>query len=320
MFHICAAFVAALIALSVPPATAADKYPTRPIRLIIPFSPGGGTDVLARAMSDKLADAFGASVVIDTRPGAGGTLGSGLVAKADPDGYTLLMTSASHTFIPGIYGKELTYDGVKDFRPITMLASAPSLLVIHPSVPANNLKQLIALARQRPGEISYASAGRGSNLHLTTELFLYMAKIKMLNVPYKGGGPALIATMSGEAHVNFPAIHSALPFVKQGRLRALAVTTKKRAPALPEVPSMHEAGVPGYDKAGWYGLFAPAATPEPIVSHVYMSMAKVLKDPDILKRLATEGAVPVVNPPAEFDAFVRDEVATWTKLIREMNL
>lgn len=320
MHRIGVSLVAVVIALFDFAAIAADSYPQKPIRLIIPFSPGGGTDVLARAMSDKLADAFGASVIIDTRPGAGGTLGSGLVAKSDPDGYTLLMTSASHTYIPGIYGKELSYDGVKDFRSITMLASAPNLLVVHPSLPATNLKQLLALARQRPGELYYASAGRGSNLHLTTELFLYMAKIKMVNVPYKGGGPALIAVMSGESHVNFPSIHSAIPFVKSGRLRALAVTTKKRAPALPDVPPINEAGVPGYDKASWYGLFAPAATPEPVVAHIYKAIAKVLKDPEIVKRLATEGAVPVANPPAEFDAFVREEIVTWNKLIRDMNL
>jgi tripartite-type tricarboxylate transporter receptor subunit TctC len=271
-------------------------------------------------MSDKLTEAFGASIIIDNRPGAGGTLGSGLVAKADPDGYTLLMTSASHTFIPGIYGKDLPYDGVKDFRCITMLASAPNLLVVHPSLPTNTLKELLALARQRPGEIHYSSAGRGSNLHLTTELFLYMAKIKMTMVPYKGGGPALIAVMSGESQVNFPSIHSAIPFVKAGRLRALAVTTKARAPALPDLPSMNEAGVPGYDKAGWYGMFAPAATPEPIVAHAYKAVAKVLKEPEMVKRLATEGAVPVANPPAEFDAFVRAEIATWNKLIRDMKL
>ncbi len=320
MFRIaCASLFATLIALSAPPAVAAEKYPLKPVRLVIPFSPGGGTDVLARAISDKLTEALGANVIVDTRPGAGGTLGSGIVAKSDPDGYTLLFTSASHTFIPGIY-KELHYDPVKDFKSITMLALAPNLLVVHPSMPATNLKQLIALARQRPGEIYYGSAGRGSNLHLTTELFLYMAKIKMLQVNYKGGGPAMIAVMSGEVHVNFPGIQSALPFVKSGRMRALAVSTKKRAAALPELPSIDEAGVPGYDKSGWFGLFAPAAVPEPIVSHIYTAVAKVLKDPDVQKRLASEGAVAVANPPAEFDAFVRDEIATWAKLIREMNL
>lgn len=319
MFRIaCASLFATLVALHLPPAAAAG-YPQKPIRFVIPFSPGGGTDVLARALSDKLTEALGANLVIDTRPGAGGTLGSGLVAKADPDGHALLFTSASHTFIPSLH-KDLSYDPVKDFRPITMFALAPNLLVVHPSMPATNLKQLLALARQRPGEISYASAGRGSNLHLTTELFLYMAKIKMLNVPYKGGGPAMIAVMSGEVHVNFPGMQSALPFVKSGRMRALAVSTKKRSSALPDLPSIHEAGVPGYDKSGWFGLFAPAATPEPVISYVYKAVAKVLKDSEVVKRLASEGAVAVANPPAEFDAFVRDEIATWAKLVRDMNL
>ena len=308
-----------LCALDAPAAVAANNYPQKPIRVVIPFAPGGGTDVLARALSDKLTEAFGVSVIIDTRPGAGGTLGSGLVAKADPDGYTLLFTSASHTFIPGVY-KDLAYDPVKDFRPITMFALAPNVLVVHPSLPATTLKELIALARKRPGEIYYGSAGRGSNLHLTTEYFLYKAKIKMLNVPYKGGGPAMIAVMSGEVQVNFPGMQSALPFIKAGRMRALGVTTKKRSPALPDVPSIDEAGVPGFDKSGWYALFAPGGTPDPIVSHVYGVVAKVLKDPVIAKRLASEGAVAVANPPAEFDKFVRDEIATWKNLIQEMNL
>ncbi|HKA41907.1 MAG TPA: tripartite tricarboxylate transporter substrate binding protein [Burkholderiales bacterium] len=319
MFRIaCASLCATLIALPAPVA-AADGYPQKPIRLVIPFSPGGGTDVLARALSDKLTEALGASLVIDTRPGAGGTLGSGIVARSDPDGYTFLFTSASHTYIPGIY-KDLPYDPVKDFRSITMFASMPNLLVVHPSVPATSLKQLLALARKRPDAIYYASAGRGSNLHLTTELFLYMAKVRMLPVPYKGGGPAMIGLMSGEVHVMLPTIQSVMPFVKAGRMRALAVSTRQRAPTVPDLPTIDEAGVPGYDKVGWFGLFAPAAVPELVVSHIYHATAKVLKDPDVVKRLASEGAIAVGNPPAEFDAFVRAEIATWTKLIREMKL
>lgn len=320
MFRIVrAVLVLMLVALPLPPAVAADNYPQKPIRFLIPFSPGGGTDVLARAISDKLTEALGASVIIDNRPGAAGTIGTALVAKAAPDGYTFLFTSASYTFSPSLY-KDLPYDTLRDLKNITMFASTPNLLVVHPSLPTKNLKDLLALARQRPGEIHYASAGRGSNLHLTTELFLYMAKIKVTQVPYKGGGPSLIAVMSGEVQLNFPAINSAAAFVKAGRLRALAVSTKTRAPSMPELPTIDESGVPGYDKAGWYGLFAPAAVPEPVISHVYQAVAKVLKDPAIVKRLASEGAVAVANPPAEFDAFVRDEIATWAKLIRDMKL
>jgi tripartite-type tricarboxylate transporter receptor subunit TctC len=314
-----ASLFAVLIALAALPVAAADSYPQKPIRFVIPFSPGGGTDVLARALSDKLSEALGANVIVETRPGGGGTIGVAMVARSDPDGYTLLFTSASYTFLPSMY-KDLSYDPIKDLKPITMFASTPNLLVVHPSMPVTNLKQLIELARKRPGEIYYASAGRGSNLHLTTELFLYMAKIRMLQVPYKGGGPAMLAVMSGEVHVNFPGIQSALPFVQSGRMRALAVSTKKRAPALPDLPTIDEAGVPGYDKAGWFGLWAPAAVPDPVISHIYHAMVKVLKDPVVVKRLASEGAVAVGNPPAEFDAFVRSEIATWAKLIRDMNL
>ena len=320
MFRIVwAALVSALPALPLLAAVAADGYPQRPIRFIVPFSPGGATEVLARALSDKLAEALGASVIIDTRPGAGSTIGVGVVAKADPDGYTLLFTSASYAFVPSIY-KDLPYDAVRDFKPITMIGSVPNLLVVHPSMPVTNLKQLLALARARPGDIFYASAGRGSNLHLTTELFLYMARVNMLHVPYKGGGPAMIALISGEVHVMLPGMQSALPFVRSGMMRALAVSTRKRAPALPDLPTIDESGVPGYDKAIWIGLFAPAAVPEPIISYVYNAVARVLKDPEVVRRLASEGAVAVSTPPAEFNAFVRAEIATWAKLIRDMKL
>jgi len=312
----CASLLAALIAS---PAVAADRYPQKPIRMVIPFSPGGGTDALARAVSDKLEEALGATVIIDNRPGAGGTLGVALVAQAAPDGYTLLFTSASFTFAPSLY-RNLPYDAIKDFKPITNFAFTPNVLVVHPSLPAKSIRELIALARKHPGEIYYGSAGRGSNLHLTTELFNYMAKIRMTQVPYKGAGPAQIAVMSGEVQVQLPGIQSSLPFIKSGRMRALGVTTKQRAPALPEVPTINEAGVPGYDKAGWFALFAPAAVPEPIIDRLYRATAKVLKNPAVVKRLASEGATAVGNSPDEFGKFVRFEIGQWSKLIHEMKL
>lgn len=319
MFRIaCASLFATLIPLSAPPATAAG-YPEKPIRLVIPFPPGGGTDVLARALQDKLEAALGASVIIDNRGGAGGTIGCTLAARADPDGYTLLFTSASYTFAPSVY-KDLPYDAIKDFKPITMFASTPSILVVHPSMPVKSVKELLALARKRPGEINYSSAGRGSNLHLTTELFLYMAKIKLVQVPYKGGGPAQIALMSGEVQVMLPAFQQAIPFIKSGQMRALAVSTKQRSPVLPDLPTIDESGVPGYDKAAWFGLFAPAAVPESIITRVYDVVVKVLKNPDVVKFLARDGAIVVANSPAEFGAFVRSEIAEWGKLIREMKL
>lgn len=319
MFRIaCASLFAGLIALPAAPAVAAG-YPEKPIRILIPFAPGGGTDVLARAVSDKLTEALGTSIIVDNRPGAGGTLGTALVARAAPDGYTFLFTSASYTFAPNFY-RDLPYDPVKDFKPITMFGSSPNVLAVHPSLPVKSVKELIALARKRPGDINYASAGRGSNIHLTTELFLYMAKIKLTQVPYKGGGPAQIAVMSGESQVLIPSISSVLPFVKSGRLRALGVTSKKRAPLLPNVPTIDESGVPGYVKTGWYALFASAAVPGPIINRVYEAVSKVLKDPGIVKRIAADGTTAEGQPPREFEAFVHFELAQWAKLIREMKL
>ena len=320
MFRIaCASLFAALCALPAAPVAAAD-YPEKPIRLLIPFPPGGGTDILARALQDKLEAALGASLIIDNRGGAGGTIGCTLAARAAPDGYTLLFTSASYTFAPGLYKKDLPYDAIKDLRPITNFAQAPLILNVHPSLPVLSVRELLALARKRPGEILYASAGTGSNIHMTTELFKYMAKINLLQVPYKGGGPATIGLLSGEVQVLITSIMGSIPHMRSGRMRGLAVTTKQRSPILPDLPTIDEAGVPGYDKAGWYGLFAPAAVPERIIAHVYKAMATVLTNPDTVQRLAAEGAVAVGNRPAEFDAFVRTEITEWTKLIRDMKL
>jgi tripartite-type tricarboxylate transporter receptor subunit TctC len=309
----------ALVAALFAPSAAAASYPEKPIRLIVPFSPGGATDVLARALSDKLAEALGTSIIVDNRGGAGSTLGAALAARAAPDGYTFMFTSPSYTFTPTIY-KNLPYDPLKDFKPVTILASIPHVLVVHPSMPVKNVQEFLALARKRPGEILFSSGGRGSNIHLSTELFVYMAKIKLVHVPYKGGGPGQIALMSGEVQVMLPAITPAFPFIKSGRMRALGVSSKKRSPALPDLPTIDESGVPGYDKAYWAGLFAPAGVPQPIIDRVYQAAVKTLQNPDIVKWLSAQGAVPVGNPPAEFDAFVRAEIAAWRKLIREMKL
>jgi len=308
------ALVAALFA-----ASGSAAYPEKPVRLIVPFSAGGATDVLARALSVRLADALEAIIVVDNRGGAGGTLGAGIAARTPPDGYTLMLTSPSYTFTPTIY-KKLPYDPLKDFTPITIMVSVPHVLVVHPSMPAKSVAQLIQLARKHPGEILFSSGGRGSNIHLTTELFAYMAKIKLAHVPYKGGGPGQIALMSGEVQVMLPAITPALPFIKSGRMRALGVSSKKRSAALPNVPAIDQSGVPGFDKAYWAGLFAPAGVPQAILHRVHQAAVKALQDPGIVKWLSAQGAVPVGNSSAEFGAFVRDEIAAWRKLIREMKL
>jgi tripartite-type tricarboxylate transporter receptor subunit TctC len=271
-------------------------------------------------LQDKLEATLGASVIIDNRGGAGGTIGCTLAARAVPDGYTLLFTSASYTFAPGLYKKDLPYDAINDLKPITNFAQSPLILNVHPSMPVLSVRELIAVARKSPGKILYASAGVGSNIHMSTELFKYMSKINLEQVPYKGGGPATVALISGEVQVLITTIMSSIPHLRTGRMRGLAITTKQRSPVLPDLPTIDEAGVPGYDKAVWFGLFAPAAVPEPIITHVYKAMAAVLKHPDTVKRLATDGAVAVGNSPEEFGAFVRSEIREWTKLITDMKL
>ncbi len=305
--------------LAVAPMYAVAAYPDKPIRLIVPFAPGGATDVIARALSDKLGDVLGTSIIVDNRGGAGGTLGAGMAARAAADGHTLLLNSPSHTFVSSVY-KKLPYDPANDFKPITMLAQMPNVLVVHPSLPAQRVPQLLALARKHPGEIRFASSGHGSNIHLTTELLASMAKVKFAHVPYKGGGAAQTSVIGGETQLMMAGLQPALPFMRAGRLRALAVSTKTRSPAAPDLPTIHESGVPGFDKAFWAGLFAPAGVPDALINQVHRAALKMLKDPDITKRLAAEGSVVVGNSPAEFDAFVRAEIATWATLIRDLKL
>ena len=311
--------IASFFALPGLPAFAA-AYPEKPIRLLIPFSPGGGTDLLSRALQPRLEKALGAGVIIDNRAGAGGTIGVTLAAKAPPDGYTLLVTSASYTFAPGLYKKDLPYDAIKDFKPLTMLTQQPIILAVHPSMPVKSIKELIALAKKRPKAIFYAHAGVGSNLHMTSELFKYMSKTSMTGVAYKGGGPSLIAVITGEVQVSFVGIASSKPFRKSGQIRALAVSTKERSPAVPDLPTIAESGVPGFDKGGWTGMFAQAAVPEPIIAYIYQAMATVLKDPEAVKRLADDGWFAVASTPQEFTAFIHAEIQEWNKLIQEMKL
>jgi tripartite-type tricarboxylate transporter receptor subunit TctC len=313
---------AALLILPFPllvPAMAVAEFPEKPIRVIIPFSAGGGTDVHLRLLQDKLDAALGTSIVIENRGGAGGTIGCGVAAQAAADGYTLLVTSASYTFAPNFY-KNLQYDPVKSFDGITNLAQAPLVLGVHPSVPAKSTKELVELAKKNPGKLNYASAGVGSNIFMSTELFSYMAGIKLTQIPYKGGGPATIGLASGEADLIITALTSAVPNIQQGRMRGLAVTTKERSFVLPDVPTVDESGVPGYDKASWYGMYAPAGVPKEIRNKIHAAFAKVLRDPVIVKRLKDQGSVPVGNPQDEFNAFVHAELKEWAELIKKMNI
>jgi tripartite-type tricarboxylate transporter receptor subunit TctC len=242
-----------------------------------------------------------------------------LAARAAPDGYTFMVTSAAFTFIPGLY-KNLPFDAVKDFKPLSMLTQQPLILGVHPSLPAKSVKELLALARKRPKDVFYGSAGVGSNLHMTTELFKYMGKVNLVQVNYKGGGPALIGLITGEVQVAFMSVLSSKPFRQSGQVRPLAVTTKQRSPAVPDLPTIDEAGVPGYDKGAWTGMLAPARVPEPIINQVYQAVVKVMKDPDAVKRFAEDGLVATASSPAEFTRFVNSEITEWSRLVQEMNL
>jgi len=313
-----AALCAAMLVLGAG-AALAQKYPDKPVRLIVPFAPGGGTDVLARFISVKLTENLGVSVFIENRGGAGGTIGTEIAARSAADGYTILFTSASHSFNTSLYTK-LGYDAVKDFAPITLVAMVPHLLVVHPSLPVKNVKELIALARQRPGEVFYGSGGAGSSVHLAAVLFLITAKVEMTHVPYKGGGPAMIGVMAGEASVMFPTMQSVMPHVKSGRLHALAISTTTRSPAVPRIPTIAESGVPGYDATGWYGILAPAGTPQSVIDRLNAETVKSVNAPELKDRLASEGAIAVGNTPAQFDKFIRDETGKWSKLISDLKL
>jgi tripartite-type tricarboxylate transporter receptor subunit TctC len=306
--------VAAAAALASAPALAA--YPERTIQLLVPQSAGGGADILARTVAAKLSQSLGKPVVVDNRPGAAGIIGTQAVAQAAPDGYTLLMGAIStHSMNPGLYKKRLPYDPVKDFAPISVVASAPLLVVVHPSVPVSSVQELISLARAQPGKLNFSSAGSGNSTHLAGELFKLSANVDMVHVPYKGATPAETGLMAGEVSVMFSSILSALPHSKAGKMKALAVTSAKRSSEAPDLPTVAESGLPGFDVNPWYGLFAPAGTPPEIVEKLSREVARIVQMPDVKKRFASLGAEPVGNTPQEFKAFLDQEIAKWTRVI-----
>jgi tripartite-type tricarboxylate transporter receptor subunit TctC len=304
----------ALLALAAP-ASAQVAYPQKPIRLVAPFAPGGGTDILARLFGQKMGEVLGQQVIVDNRGGAGGTVGTDIAAKAPPDGYTLILVSASHAINPGLYQK-LPYDSVNDFAPITQIATSPGILVVNPSLPVKSVKDLIALARAKPGQINYASAGSGTPPHLAGELFKVMAKIDMVHVPYKGNAPAFIDVIGGQVPLIFPTMPSAMPFIKSGKLRPIAVTSAKRSPAAPDIPTIAESGLPGYEATSWYGILAPARTPREIVAKLHEVLVSVIGSPDMKDKLAAQGLDPVGNTPQQFAAVIKSEIAKWTKVVK----
>ena len=308
-------FGAALLAAAASAALAQADYPSRPVRIIVPSSPGGGTDILSRLLTPRLSERLGQPVVVDNRPGAGSIIGNELVAKASPDGYTLLMGISTLAILPAMH-KKLSYDALRDLAPITQVISAPNILVVHPSLPVKSVKELIAFARRRPGEINFASAGLGTNPHLSMELFLSMTNLKMVHVAYKGLGPAMIDLLAGHVVVATATMLTGLPHVKSGRLRALGVTGAQRVSVMPELPTVAEAGVPGYEAVQWYGLLAPAQTPREIVAKLHGAMTGVLQMPAIRDKLAADGTQPVGNTPEEFARFMRSETEKWGKVVR----
>lgn len=306
-----AALAVALFAAAAQP----QEYPAKPIRVVVPFPPGGGTDLMARTVVQRLGESLGATVIIDNRGGAGGTIGTDFVARSSPDGYTLVVVSGAHAINPSLYPK-LQYDSVRDFAPVTMLTSGPGLLVLHPSVPARTVKEFIALAKSRPGQLHFASAGIGTPPHLAGELFKTMTGVDIVHVPYKGNGPAYTDLIGGHVSVMFPTIPTAIPHVRAGKLRALAVTTRQRTAIAPELPTLSESGVPGYEVSSWYGLLAPAGTPAAVISTLQREVVKVLRSPDISEKLMAQGLDIVGNTPEEFAGVIKSEIAKWAGIVK----
>ncbi len=295
------------------------NYPNKPLRLIVPFAPGGSNDIMARIIGYKFAESFGQQVIIDNRGGASGIIGTDLAAKAAPDGYTLLMMSLTIAVNPSLYRK-LPYDTERDLVPVTLVASAPLILVVHPSLPVKSLKDLIAHAKANPGKFNFGSGGPGTTPHLAGEMLKSMAGLQMTHVPYKGGGPALADLVGGQLQLMLENIPSTLPFVKSGKLRVLAVSGLMRSTLAPEVPTLDEAGLKGYEIVGWNGLFLPAGTPSAIVTRLYSETVKALALPDIKERLSGMGAEGVGSTPAQFTAFVKAEIKKWAQVVRDAGL
>jgi tripartite-type tricarboxylate transporter receptor subunit TctC len=299
---------------------AAQNYPAKPIRFMVPFPPGGGNDTLARLIGQKITASTGQQVIVDNRPGAGGTIGAEAAARAPADGYTMFLAGvATHGINPNLR-KKLPYDPIKDFDAVSLIASAPLLVVVHPSLPARTVKELISVAKAKPGQINYASNGAGGSSHLAGELFDMMTGTKMVHIPYKGLSPALTDLMSGQVQIMFSSAVAMLPQVKAGRLRAIAMTGPQRSPAVPDLPTVAESGVPGYETGSWYGVVVPSGTPRPAVDRLAQEIVAIVKSPDITHRLNEEAVIPIGSTPDEFAAHIRKELARWAQVIKRAGL
>jgi tripartite-type tricarboxylate transporter receptor subunit TctC len=306
---------AALAAAMASGGALAQSWPSKPIRYLVPFPPAGATDITARIIADKIAGPLGQPVVVENRPGAAGNVGSELVAKAAPDGYTLLQCTVAQSISATLYAK-LNYDLEKDLAPVAMIALVPNVMEVNPSVPAKSVAEFIALAKSKPGKINFASSGSGTSIHMSAEMFMMMTGVKMVHVPYKGSGPALADLLGGQVDVMFDNLTSSIGYIKSGKLRALAVTTATRYPELPDVPTMQEAGVPGYEATAWFGMLAPKGTPRSVVARINSEVNKALAHADVKEKLAQQGAVASAWTPEQFGEFIHNEIAKWGKVVK----
>jgi tripartite-type tricarboxylate transporter receptor subunit TctC len=294
----------------------AQSYPAKPIRLIIPFPPGGSTDILGRSLAQKLSEAWGQQVIVDNRGGAGGTIGADLAAKAPADGYTLLMGHIGTLAVNVALYPKLSYDPVKDFMPVSLVALVPNVLVVHPSLPAKTVAELVAYARANPGKLNYSSGGNGSAAHLAVEYFKLQTKTDIVHVPYKGTGPSVTDLIAGQVSMTMTGAPAVMPHVQSGRIRALGVSSPQRIPALAQIPTVAESGVPGFDATQWYGVVAPAGTPREIVTKLNAEIRKIMQSKEMLERLNTEGAISAAGTPEQFDAYIKSEIARWGTVVR----
>lgn len=310
--------LAAHAGLAAAQAANASKYPTRSIRLIVPFPPGGSNDILARFLGQKLGEKLEQTTLIDNRPGADGIIGTEIVSRSNPDGHTILIISTSFTMNPAIH--KLPYDPVKSFAPVSQIASGPNVITAAPGFAANSIKELIAMAKAKPGHIRYATSGVGGFNHFGGELFNSMAGLKMTHIPYKGGGPAMLDVMTGQVEITFGTLIQAMPHLRSGKLKALGVGSSMRSPVIPNVPTISEAGVPGYDGTIWWGILAPAGVPVPIVNRLNLTIADILRDPEMAKRLAAEAAEPVIDSPAAFAKLISSDLVKWSRIAKEAKI
>src|SRR5712671_1012532 len=317
-FHVLKA--CALAALAISAAAQPQVYPARPIRMIVAYPPGGGTDIVGRMLAQKLGESLGQTVVVENRGGASGNIGTELAARAAADGYTILMGNVAPNAINVSLFKDLPFDPVADFAPVSLVASTPNILVVHPSTPARTVKEVIALAKAKPGMLNFASAGVGSSSHLAGELFRILAGADIVHVPYKGAGPAMVDVLSGQVQLYFATMPAAMPHVKTGKLAPVAVTSARRSQALPDLPTIAESGVPAYEASTWYGVLAPAHTPSAVVARLHGDIAKILADAALHARLADQGFDPVGSSPEEFGAYIKSEILKWGKVIRDAGI